>query len=359
MSSPSTLWANPSAKETQAGQPQLTTEDTAQAGIQAEFLDFRGGDRAYGPVALEAVADQVAAGRFVWIDIDCSQTSPQPIADILPAEMLPGFDLACIAEQATSGAVSQLRMLQNEQLLLISLRGVVEGPRGLTTQPLQLLIGSGFLVTFRQGTSAVLREVRRTYLRDFLAHASTPSFLIYEILKGQVDQYLRTQSRLEEDVEVMRQKLLTDACEETLLELAGVTGKLIALRKQVMPARRVLEELVSRKSSLVSEATLGFMSGMIAILERLLSDITSNLDVLESAMNFSITVTTHRTNRVMNRLAVVSTIFLPLTFLCGVYGMNFEFIPELAWTHGYRFFWALSTVITVALVVMLRKARLL
>jgi magnesium transporter len=101
------------------------------------------------------------------------------------------------------------------------------------------------------------------------------------------------------------------------------------------------------------------MSGMIATLERLLSDITSNLGILESAMNFSLTVATHRTNLVMNRLAVVSTIFLPLTFLCGVYGMNFEGIPELAWTHGYKFFWALSALITVGLVLVLRRARLL
>jgi magnesium transporter len=62
---------------------------------------------------------------------------------------------------------------------------------------------------------------------------------------------------------------------------------------------------------------------------------------------------------VMNRLVVVSTVFLPLTFLCGVYGMNFEGIPELGWVHGYKFFWIISTAITVSLVMLLRRAKLL
>jgi|GEM_PF-272451 len=367
MSSSSTLPASafgheavPCGEMTSPARLASSGEPRDTAGIQAEFLDFRGDDRQHGPVPLEAIPEQLRAGRFVWIDIDCLKVPPETLVALLPGEMLPGFDPRLIRRQDVGdAAVSELKLRRNEQLLLISLVGVVDGAAGLCGQSLHLLIGEGFLVTFRYGESAVLREVRRSYLRDFFEHAATPSFLIYEIWNEQVDQYLRMQNRLEQSVETMRQKLRTDACEETLLELADVTGELLALRKRVMPTRRVLEEIVSRKTSLVSVATLDFMSGMIATLERLLSDITSNLEVLESAMNFSITVATHRTNRVMNRLAVVSTIFLPLTFLCGVYGMNFEFIPELAWTHGYKFFWGLSTLITVGLVVTLRRAQLL
>jgi magnesium transporter len=134
---------------------------------------------------------------------------------------------------------------------------------------------------------------------------------------------------------------------------------LLTLRRRVLPARRVLEELVSRKTALISEATLGFLGGMIDTLERLLADIATDREILESALNLSLTVMSHRTNQTMNRLAVMSTIFLPLTFLCGVYGMNFEVMPEVRWTHGYVYFWVLSAIITVTLVVILRRARLL
>jgi magnesium transporter len=131
------------------------------------------------------------------------------------------------------------------------------------------------------------------------------------------------------------------------------------LRKRVLPMRRVLEELIARKTNLVSDSTLGVIDGMVDTLERLLADIAGDREILETSLQHSLTVMSHRTNQTMNRLAVVSTIFLPLTFLCGVYGMNFEVMPEIAWAHGYIYFWILSGVITGTLVVLLRRGRLL
>jgi len=65
----------------------------------------------------------------------------------------------------------------------------------------------------------------------------------------------------------------------------------------------------------------------------------------------------HRTNRIVNRLTVLSAIFLPLTFLCGVYGMNFRILPELEWEYGYLFFWVLALVITGGLLVFIKVNR--
>ena len=224
---------------------------------------------------------------------------------------------------------------------------------------LDIVISEGLLATFSDGSSSVLHAVRRDYIRDFEQHAATPSFLLYEFWDKQIEQFLAVQSYLDQEVEATRIALRRAADEATLTKLANVSARLLALRKRVLPARRVLEELVSRKTTLVSEATLQFMGNMIGTLERLLADITANREILESAMNFSLTVMTHRTNLTMNRLAVVSTIFLPLTFLCGVYGMNFEVMPETEWVHGYKMFWIVSAVITVTLTFVLRKARLL
>ncbi len=325
-------------------------------GVQAEFLDFCA--KTYGQLAVHDIPCAIAEEKFVWIDLDSGEVAPDVLQELLPHDALSDFDPVLLTSEGCCAArVSELR--KNESGLQVSLVGLVDGADGFVRQCLQVIVGEGFLVTVRRGPSDVLREVRRAYLRDFRLHATTPSFLLYEIFDEQVDQYLRLQNRLETDVEETRQKLLKQSDEATLLALADASNQLLALRKQVMPARRVLEELVARKSSFISDATQTFFGGMIATLERLLSDITSNLGILESSMNLSLTMTTLRTNVVMNRLVVVSTVFLPLTFLCGVYGMNFEGIPELGWVHGYKFFWIISTAITVSLVMLLRRAKLL
>ena len=155
-------------------------------------------------------------------------------------------------------------------------------------------------------------------------------------------------------------RALADEFDQTAFAaVASVSAKLLTLRRRVLPVRRALEELTSRKTVLVSEATLPFLAAMIQTLERLLSDIAADREILETALNLSLTVMSHRTNQTMNRLAVVSTIFLPLTFICGIYGMNFEAMPEVDWAHGYIYFWALSACVTAGVFVSLRRSRLL
>ena len=80
-------------------------------------------------------------------------------------------------------------------------------------------------------------------------------------------------------------------------------------------------------------------------------------EILAETLNLYIGMVGHRTNQVVNRLTVVSFVFLPLTFLCGVYGMNFEVLPELKWRYGYMLFWVVSTIIVAALLTYMRKRR--
>ncbi len=335
------------------------TTMSAYSAVCAEFLDFR--DKSHGAITIDEVSSSIAAGRFVWIDTnlrdqtypDLKKELPEHLANQTPVLKI----LSSEYQQNTDEQVSSLH--RTDDALHIRLVGARDTSKTIRSEVLDIVITEGLLATFSEGSCAVLHAVRRDYIRDFEQHAATPSFLLYEFWDKQIEQFLEVQGHLDEEVEETRLALRISADEATLTKLASVSGRLLALRKRVLPARRVLEELVSRKTTLVSEATLQFMGNMIGTLERLLADITANREILESAMNFSLTVMTHRTNLTMNRLAVVSTIFLPLTFLCGVYGMNFEIMPETEWVHGYKMFWIVSAIITTTLTFVLRKARLL
>jgi magnesium transporter len=343
---------------TQLVDPSLEDTVDGRGGVRAEFLDFS--DRSRGRLRLEEVRPQIAQGRFVWIDIDCDVADVGAIRSMLPDDVGRGIDLSGIlAMHSRAGSEHISALHRAERLLHIVLVGTTHAEPTSGGERLDIVIGEGFLLTLHRGPHAVLSAVRRNYVYDFEQHAATPSFLLYEICNEQVEQFLATEGRLEEEVEATRVALQRAAGEAAIERLAEVSGRLLVLRKQVAPVRRILEELVSRKTTLVSESTLGFLGLMIGTLERLLTDIASNREILENSLQLSLTVMSHRTNQTMNRLAVVSTIFLPLTFLCGVYGMNFEVMPEIRWAHGYIYFWALSSVVTLTLVVLLRRSRLL
>jgi magnesium transporter len=97
---------------------------------------------------------------------------------------------------------------------------------------------------------------------------------------------------------------------------------------------------------------------MVGTVEHVLQDLLVDRDILSESLNLYMSLVGHRTNEVMKRLTVVSVVFLPLTFLCGVYGMNFQNLPELQWTYGYVFFWALVAIIVAALLGLMRRAKL-
>ena len=130
-------------------------------------------------------------------------------------------------------------------------------------------------------------------------------------------------------------------------------------RKVLLPARTVLTDLATRKSLFVSEATQAFLSNMVGTVERVLQDLLVDRDILSESLSLYMSMVGYRTNRIMSRLTVVSVMFLPLTFLCGVYGMNFEVLPELKWQHGYALFWTVVTAIVISLLVVMKRNRLL
>ena len=327
-------------------------------GVVAEYFDFD--EHVLGRSSLTDIPSRLRGGEFIWIDLDLAIADPNLLRDVVPIDDEYRMHLQRLAGQKAEVQNEQVSCVRrSERLLHITLVGAVSETGGVGWDRCDVVLGEGFLLTLHLGPSAVLAVVRRDYEHDFQKYAKTSSFLLYEIWNAQVNQFIALQSELENDLESVRVALQNDVNEATLDRLADMSSKLMVLRKRVLPARRVLEELVSRKTMLISDATLDFFGTMIGTLDRLLADIDSNREILESAVNLSLTFTAHRTNLTMNRLAVVSTIFLPLTFLCGVYGMNFEVLPEVRWTHGYAYFWVLSAIITIALVVLLRRLRLL
>jgi magnesium/cobalt transport protein CorA len=339
------------------------TVSSGSPGIHVEWFDF--GDRSRGRITSEEISSHVAAGRFVWIDVDLRQTNAETLRGQIGGQCGEGVDLGDFAvAHAAAPRRCHSQLLRNNDLIHMRIvNASIDVAKGGRASPpadlLDVVVGNSFLATIRTGVSTILTAVRCDYSRDFEQHASTPSFLIYEIWSRQVEAFLVTENRLEDAVEDLRHLLNESADEVGLTRMSEVSDALFMLRNHALPARRLLEELVSRRTHLISKSTLDFLGQMIGMLDNLMADIGSNREILESAMHLSLTRVTFRTNQTMNRLAVVSTIFLPLTFICGVYGMNFDVMPEIRWQNGYLYFWLLVAVITGTMWLGLRRARLI
>lgn len=292
-------------------------------------------------------------GKFVWIDVNINR---QDEARKLLS------DLSLCASEIVDDAMSRepaTQLGRYDDYIHLVLSGCRLTGKSFDLERVDVIVGENFLLTMRRGPAVFMQAVRRDYHTDFIRFANSPSFMLFELWDHLVDNYLSVHNAFEDRVEQVQRQLVGEVDEGIFHQASELSSDLLHLRKVVLPARGVLTDLSTRKSAFVSETTQPFLSNMVGTVERVLQDVLVDRDILSDSLNNYMSMVAHRTNKVMGKLTVVSVIFLPLTFLCGVYGMNFDVMPELKNEWGYYGFWAVALTIAAILLTFMRRIKLL
>jgi magnesium transporter len=317
-------------------------------------VDFDFSAKVERAIDVQESAAVIGAGRFVWVDIDATDpTEARRLLHNFPLIQEETIDAALRNEPSTQHA-------RYDDYVHLVVSGCRQRGGKFDLERVDVIIAQNFIVTVHRGPVVFMTSVRRDYRSDFVRFARSPSFLVYEIWDHLLDNYLSVQKVMEERVEQLQNELSSgDVNDAVFTRISELGADLLHFRKVLLPARAVLTDLSMRRSLFISEATQPFLANMVGTLEHVLQDLLVDRDILSESLNLYMSVVSHRTNAVMKRLTVVSVVFLPLTFLCGVYGMNFEVLPELRWQFGYAFFWMLVVVIVLSLLFLMRRARIL
>ena len=300
--------------------------------------------------ALEAAKN----GLFVWLDLKLSD-------EIEAREILASLELLeaeVIDDILTRDASTQCARYER------FIHGVASSCKttdsGFELDRIDYIIAENFFVTVHRTEVAFLAAVKREYHADFVRFAKTSSFLIYEFWDQLLDSYLSVQKVMEQRVEVLAVRLRSGSADDSVFaQTAELGADLLHFRKVVLPARAVLAELATRRTDLLSEATQVFLGNMSGTVEHVLQDLLVDKDILSESLNLHMSLMGHRTNQVMGRLTAVSIVFLPLSFLAGVYGMNFSSQPELHWKYGYIFFWIVAALAVGGIVYWMKRGKML
>jgi magnesium transporter len=314
-------------------------------------LDFA--DKQERSIPVSSAPAAMAAGKFCWIDVD--------VGDVDAARKVVS-GLGLVAEEILEAALTHepaTQLAKYEHYLHLVVTGCRLHGHHFDLERVDVVIGERFMLTLHKGQVEFLDEVKRHYKPDFHRFAKSPSFLVYEIWDHLLENYQNVQKRFEERVSDVQHALMRDVDDQVFAQISELSADLLHFRKVLLPARSVLNELSTRKSLFISEATQPFLGNMVGTLERVLGDLLVDRDILSESLSLYMSIVGHRTNRVMNKLTVVSVIFLPLTFLCGVYGMNFANLPEKDWQYGYPAFWLAALAIAGGIFYVMRKNKLL
>ena len=150
-----------------------------------------------------------------------------------------------------------------------------------------------------------------------------------------VDNYFAVLEKLGERIEVLEEALVTDPTTKTLNEIHSLKKEMIFLRKAVWPLREVISGLERGESSLIQESTRVYLRDVYDHTIQVMDTIETFRDMLSGMLDIYLSSVSNRLNAVMKVLTIIATIFMPLTFMAGIYGMNFKYMPELEWRWGY------------------------
>lgn len=248
---------------------------------------------------------------------------------------------------------------EHDQYLFIVLRSLIASGAECRVEHEQvsIVLLERHVLVFKEKSDDLLEPlIQRIRVSKGRFRGMGADYLAYAILDLVVDGLFCLVDSLDEAIDSLEDRLLgARPTHETLLALQRVRRELIRIRRYVSPVREVMAAMLRSDSRLIQEKTGIYLRDVADHAIRVAESIESYKDILASLMDIYVSSVSNRLNEVMKVLTIFASIFIPLTFLTGIYGMNFDYMPELRWKYGYFCLWGLFLAIPLALLRFFKK----
>jgi magnesium transporter len=312
----------------------------------------------YGESSVEeierATAEQIRrlrtkANGKIWVDVQGfgDETVLRELAELFAIHPLALEDL--VHEDVRPKAEPY-----ENNLLVIS--RLPYGPDADSIRQLGLVVGRDYVLTFRPLPGAELDPVRRRLeIQGSRLRMLGSDYLTYALLDTAVDAYPPLIQGLVERTDELEDRVIADTQPETLRELNEIRGELLALRRTVTPQREAVRALVRGENEFIGRPVQMYLRDTQDHIEQVAEAVDSTRELAAGLMGTYVSVVSQKTNDVMKILTIVASVFVPLTFLAGVYGMNFEYMPELGYRWGYPVLLVVMALVTGGMLLYFRR----
>ena len=200
-----------------------------------------------------------------------------------------------------------------------------------------IIVGPNYILSFQEREGDVFDLLRERFENPASRlRKSGVDYLAYSLIDAVIDNYFLILEHFGEKIEDLEEELIIQPKPETLKAVLKYKRDLILLRKSVWPLRELINGLQRIESELIRETTRIYLRDIYDHTIQVIDSVEDFRDILSSMVDVYLSSVSYRMNDVMKVLTVIATIFIPLTFIAGVYGMNFEYMPELRWRWGYH-----------------------
>jgi magnesium transporter len=217
----------------------------------------------------------------------------------------------------------------------------------------------GLVISFQEVHGGDAFDMIRNRLRQGKGRVRRmgADYLAYALLDAVVDCYFNILEKIGDKIELLEEEVMDEPTKTTLKQIHSMKREMIFLRKAVWPMRELINNLERSETELIKPSTDIYLRDLHDHAIRVIDTVETFRDLLSGMMDIYLSSVSNRMNEVMKVLTIITTIFVPVTFIAGVYGMNFEYMPELHSKWGYPLTWGVIIAIIVMLLFYFRKKK--
>jgi len=233
-----------------------------------------------------------------------------------------------------------------------------ENEDGIKIEQVSLILGENFVISFQEREGDIFNHVRERIRKGKgRIRKMKEDYLAYSLLDAVVDNYFFILEKTGEQIEELEEKVVSEPKPETLQEIHKLKRSMIFLRRSVWPLREVISTLERGESSLIRETCRIYLRDVYDHTIQVIDSVETFRDMLSGMHDTFLSSISNRMNEIMKVLTIIATIFIPLTFIAGIYGMNFKFMPELEWRWSYFAVWVVIVVVAAVMMIFFKRKR--
>lgn len=242
---------------------------------------------------------------------------------------------------------------------VLSIMKMISFDTEIHAEQLSLILLDQTVLSFQEPHGGDAFNIIRTRLRQAKGRVRKmgSDYLFYALIDAVVDSYFHIIEKIGDAVEEIEEEIMNNANKNSLIKLYELKRELIFLRKQVWPMRDMINNMIRSESEFITKNTHIFLRDLLDHSTRIIDTVETYRDLLSGIMDVYLSNTSNRMNEVMKVLTIMSSIFIPVTFVAGVYGMNFEFMPELKSPYGYAITWGIMLTMMIGQIIYFKRKK--
>jgi magnesium transporter len=274
------------------------------------------------------------AGSISWLDVEGLNDVPfiQKLSESIGLHPLVIEDILNVEQRA------KMEEYDGYIYIVLKMFHTKHGSYEIIPEQVSIVLAKHYVITFQEGVEGdTFHEIReRIRANKGIIKKMTSDYLVYSIIDSIIDSYFSILELFGERIEHLEEELVNKPEKSTLTDIYKLKREMLYIRKSVWPLREAISRLEREESDLITRGTHLYLRDVYDHTINALDTIETYRDMLSGMVDIYLSSISNKLNETMKYLALISTIFIPMTFIASIYGMNFDNIPELRWIHGYK-----------------------